>query len=81
VRAKRSREGRPRFQLRRRRAGAAGEFLHLGSRFGSRAPASGEVAKALAEQSGEIVVPHSASAANAQGLTSQVPIREEAARG
>ena len=30
----------------------------------------------LPEQSGEIVVPHGASAANVLGLTRQVPIRE-----
>ncbi|WP_300171919.1 DUF6088 family protein [uncultured Nitrosomonas sp.] len=46
------------------------------SRFGSRAPAPEKVVRALAEQSGEIVVPHSASAANVLGLTQQVPIRE-----
>lgn len=46
------------------------------SRFGSRAPAPEKIVKALAEQSGEIVVPHGASAANALGLTQQVPIRE-----
>jgi hypothetical protein len=46
------------------------------SRFGSRAPAPEKVVQALAEQSGEIVVPHGASAANALGLTQQVPIRE-----
>lgn len=46
------------------------------SRFGSRAPAPEKVVKALAEQSGEIVVPHGASAANVLGLTQQVPIRE-----
>lgn len=48
----------------------------ISSRFGSRAPAPEKVVKALAEQSGEIVVPHGASAANALGLTQQVPIRE-----
>ncbi|MDR1276026.1 MAG: type IV toxin-antitoxin system AbiEi family antitoxin domain-containing protein [Candidatus Accumulibacter sp.] len=46
------------------------------SRFGSRAPAPGKVVKALAERSGEIVVPHGASAANVLGLTRQVPVRE-----
>ena len=46
------------------------------SRFDSRAPAPEKIVKALAEQSGEIVVPHGASAANALGLTQQVPIRE-----
>ncbi|MBK8168598.1 MAG: hypothetical protein IPK64_21835 [bacterium] len=48
----------------------------ISSRFGSRAPAPEKVVKALAEQSGEIVVPHGANAANALGLTQQVPIRE-----
>ena len=48
----------------------------ISSRFGSRAPAPEKVVKALAEQSGEIVVPHGASSANALGLTQQVPIRE-----
>jgi len=46
------------------------------SRFGSRTPAPEKVVRALAEQSGEIIVPHGASAANALGLTQQVPIRE-----
>ena len=46
------------------------------SRFGSRAPALEKVVQALAQQNGEIVVPHGASAANALGLTQQVPIRE-----
>lgn len=48
----------------------------VSSRFGSRAPAPEKVVQALAEQSGEIVVPHGASAANTLGLTQQVPIRE-----
>ncbi|MGB7422336.1 MAG: DUF6088 family protein [Comamonas sp.] len=48
----------------------------ISSRFGSRAPTPEKVVKALAEQSGEIVVPHGASAANVLGLTQQVPIRE-----
>jgi hypothetical protein len=47
----------------------------VSSRFGSRAPAPEKVIQALAEQSGEIVVPHGASAANTLGLTQQVPIR------
>jgi len=46
------------------------------SRFGSRAPAPGKVVKAMAEQSGETIAPHGASAANALGLTQQVPTRE-----
>lgn len=48
----------------------------ISSRFGSRTPSPEKVIRALAEQSGEIVVPHGASAANTLGLTQQVPIRE-----
>ncbi|MCC5860637.1 MAG: hypothetical protein JJT93_01840 [Gammaproteobacteria bacterium] len=48
----------------------------VASRFGSRAPAPEKVVEALAVQSGELVVPHGASAANALGLTQQVPTRE-----
>lgn len=48
----------------------------VSSRFGTRAPAPERVVKALAAQSGEIVAPHGASAANALGLTQQVPTRE-----
>ncbi|WP_215395604.1 DUF6088 family protein [Rheinheimera oceanensis] len=48
----------------------------VSSRFGQRAPAVEKLIKALAEQSGEIVVPHGANSANALGLTQQVPIRE-----
>ena len=50
--------------------------IPVSSRFGSRAPAPEKVIRALAEQSGEIVVPHGVSAANVLGLTQQVPIRE-----
>src|SRR5690606_10468212 len=48
----------------------------VASRFGSHSPSPEKVVRALAEQRGEIVVPHGASAANALGLTQQVPIRE-----
>ena len=48
----------------------------VSSRFGTRAPAPEKVVESLAAQSGEIVTPHGASAANALGLTQQVPIRE-----
>lgn len=48
----------------------------VASRFGARAPSPEKVVQALAEQRGETVVPHGASAANALGLTQQVPIRE-----
>jgi hypothetical protein len=42
----------------------------VASRFGARAPLE-KVVQALAERSGETVVPHGASAANALGLTQQ----------
>lgn len=48
----------------------------VSSRFGTRAPAPEKVVNALAAQSGEVVTPHGANAANALGLTQQVPIRE-----
>lgn len=48
----------------------------VSSRFGTRAPAPEKVVEALAAQSGDVVTPHGASAANALGLTQQVPIRE-----
>ncbi len=48
----------------------------VSSRFGTRTPAPEKVVEALAAQSGEIVVPHGATAANDFGLTQQVPIRE-----
>lgn len=48
----------------------------VSGRFGSRAPAPEKIVNALAERSGEIVVPRGTSAANALGLTRQVPIRE-----
>ncbi len=48
----------------------------ISSRFGTRAPAPEKVVMSLAKQTGETVVPHGASAANALGLTQQVPTRE-----
>lgn len=48
----------------------------VSSRFGTRAPAPEKVVEALAAKSGEIVAPHGAAAANALGLTQQMPIRE-----
>jgi hypothetical protein len=50
--------------------------LPVSSRFGTRAPASEKVVQSLAAQNGEVVTPHGANAANALGLTQQVPIRE-----
>lgn len=45
------------------------------TRFGRRPPAVETVIAALAEAKGEIVVSHGAAAANALGLTTQVPAR------
>ncbi len=50
--------------------------MPVSSRFGTRAPAPAKVIESLAVRSGETVVPHGDSAANALGLTQQVPIRE-----
>jgi hypothetical protein len=50
--------------------------LPVSSRFGTRAPAPEKVVESLAARSGETVAPHGAAAANALGLTQQVPIRE-----
>jgi len=67
------------------RLAKAGKLLRVGrgayvapvsSRFGSRAPAPEKVVNAMASQSGEVVAPHGATAANTLGLTQQVPIRE-----
>lgn len=48
----------------------------VSSRFGTRAPAPETVVQSLSSQSGDLVTPHGANAANALGLTQQVPIRE-----
>ncbi|UUZ62224.1 DUF6088 family protein [Polaromonas sp. P1-6] len=48
----------------------------VSNRFGTRAAAPEKVVESLAAQSGETVTPHGAMAANALGLTQQVPIRE-----
>ena len=48
----------------------------ISGRFGARTPAPEKVVQSLAAQSGEMIAPHGASAANALGLTQQVPIRE-----
>jgi len=44
-------------------------------RFGTRAPSVAKIAEGLAKQHGETVVSHDAAAANALGLTTQVPMR------
>jgi hypothetical protein len=45
------------------------------SRFGTRAPSVEQTVEALAAQRGETIVPNGAAAANALGLTTQVPVR------
>lgn len=45
-------------------------------RFGARPPAPDKVVKSIAEQNGDMVASHGASAANLLGLTRQVPTEE-----
>ncbi len=53
-----------------------GVYLHpIKSRFGTRTPSVEQAVEALAAQRGEIIVPNGAAAANALGLTTQVPVR------
>lgn len=57
------------------RAGRGIYVLPVESRFGSRAPSTVKMVEGLANQRGETIVPHGAAAANALGLTTQVPMR------
>lgn len=57
------------------RAGRGIYVLPVESRFGSRAPSTAKMVEGLATQRGEIIVSHGAAAANALGLTTQVPMR------
>lgn len=57
------------------RAGRGIYVLPIESRFGSRAPSTVKMVEGLASQRGETIVSHGASAANALGLTTQVPMR------
>jgi hypothetical protein len=57
------------------RAGRGIYVLPVENRFGSRAPSTAKMVEGLASQRGEIIVAHGASAANALGLTTQVPVR------
>jgi predicted transcriptional regulator of viral defense system len=50
--------------------------LPVEGKFGSRAPSTESVVQAIKAQSGETIVVNGASAANALGLTTQVPTRE-----
>ena len=47
----------------------------IASRFGTRTPSVEQAVEALAIQKGEIIVSNGAAAANALGLTTQVPVR------
>ncbi|WP_341024244.1 DUF6088 family protein [Brevundimonas diminuta] len=57
------------------RAGRGVYMRPLESRFGSRAPSVETVVRAVSEQRGEVVASNGVAAANALGLTTQVPIR------
>ena len=48
----------------------------IAGRFGPRPPASGKVVQALASKTGQAIAAHGAAAANALGLTTQVPVNE-----
>lgn len=57
------------------RAGRGVYLRPISSRFGTRAPSVDQAVEALATQRGEIIVPNGVAAANALGLTTQVPVR------
>ena len=57
------------------RAGRGIYVLPVESRFGTRAPSAVKMVEGLATQRGETIVAHGAAAANALGLTTQVPMR------
>jgi hypothetical protein len=57
------------------RAGRGIYLRPIVSRFGTRAPSVEQALEALATQRGEIIVANGAAAANALGLTTQVPVR------
>jgi Family of unknown function (DUF6088) len=58
------------------RAGRGVYVLPVKGKFGARAPAVAKVVQAWATQRGETVVGSGAAAANAVGLTTQVPVRQ-----
>jgi hypothetical protein len=58
------------------RAGRGIYVLPIETRFGMRTPSASEIATATANVRGETIAAHGSTAANALGLTSQVPIRE-----
>ena len=57
------------------RAGRGVYVLPVRSSFGTRAPSTVKMVEGLASQRGEVIVSHGAAAANALGLTTQVPMR------
>ncbi|MFT0875927.1 DUF6088 family protein [Rhodopseudomonas sp. G2_2311] len=57
------------------RAGRGVYLRPVTSRFGTRAPSLEQAVEALAAQRGEVIVSNGAAAANALGLTTQVPVR------
>ena len=57
------------------RAGRGIYVRPVDSRFGLRAPSTLKMVEGLATQRGETIVSHGAAAANALGLTTQVPMR------
>lgn len=50
--------------------------LPVQGRFGTRAPAATKMVEGLAQQNGETIAPNGATAANALGLTTQVPVQQ-----
>lgn len=58
------------------RAGRGTYVRPISSRFGTRPPSPEKVVATFSTQRGEVIAPHGATAANALGLTQQVPIRE-----
>ncbi len=58
------------------RAGRGVYVKPVENQFGTRAPMSMKVVEELAAKRGETIAPHGAVAANALGLTTQVPTRE-----
>ncbi len=57
------------------RAGRGVYMRPISSRFGTRTPSVEQAVEALATQKGEVIVSSGAAAANALGLTTQVPVR------
>lgn len=57
------------------RAGRGVYVLPVENRFGTRPPTVEQVVSAVAAQRGEVIAPSGAAAANALGLTTQVPVR------